>query len=74
MEFFELELSHFIDTLGDQELVPPSQAEMENPLGKLSIEFSNTIYLKIIWEISWSTINAFRLNCSIYEISHVCFA
>ena len=74
MEFFELKLSHFIDRLGAQKLVPPSRAEMENPLGELSIEFLNTIYLKIIWGISWSTINHFRLNGSMYEISHVSFA
>ena len=32
---------------------PPSRAEMKNPPGKLSIAFSNTTYLDIIWKISW---------------------
>ena len=34
---------------GDPKLAPPSRAEMKNAPAKLSIAFSNTTYLNIIW-------------------------
>ena len=35
-----------------KKLVTSSRAEMKNPLEKLSIAFSNTTYLNIIWRFS----------------------
>ena len=58
---------------GDQKFVPPSRAEMKNPPGKLSIAFSNTIYLNIIWKVSTSEINHLRLSESFTKIDNVSF-
>ena len=52
---------------------PPSRAEMKNPAGKLSIAFSNTTYLNIIWRVSCSTIDYLRLNESLCKMSSIYF-
>ena len=50
---------------------PPSRAEMKNAPGKLSIAFSNTIYLNIIWRFSSTTMHYLCLYDWYCKMSHV---
>ena len=51
--------------------VPPSQVEWVDIPRKLSIAFSNAIYLEIIWRVSYSTIDYLHLNKSLCKMSDI---
>ena len=52
---------------------PPYPAKRKNAPEKLSIAFSNTTYLNIIWRVSCSTIDYLRLSDSFCKMSSIYF-
>ena len=50
---------------------PPSRAEMKNPPEKLSIAFSNTTYLNIIWRFLSTTMYYLCFYDSYCKMNHV---
>ena len=65
---YEFSSSH---VRGDQKNVPPSRAEKKNSPGKLSIAFSNTTFLDIIWRFSSTTMHYLCLYDSYCKMNHV---